>query len=141
MEKSNVTIRKHYATEKIPFSEVSSRFCWQSVPTHTRADRQKETNAACVNSSSTEICPLHWSVFLHLSLCFVLVPSTNYFFTVLPASHERTHILTHTHPNNKAALRVRGPQYIFCRLGSTASFKKEKTRRMPDRFPLLPLVK
>lgn len=32
-------------------------------------------------------------------------------------------------------------QYIFCRLGSTASFRNENTKRIPDRLPLFPLVK
>lgn len=32
-------------------------------------------------------------------------------------------------------------QYIFCRLGSTASFRNENTKRIPDRFPRFPFVK
>lgn len=33
------------------------------------------------------------------------------------------------------------PQYIFCRLGNTASLRNEKIRRIPDLLPLFPLVK
>lgn len=36
---------------------------------------------------------------------------------------------------------IPGFQKIFWRLGRTASLRKEKTRRIPERFPLFPLVK
>lgn len=48
MEESNVTIRKHCATDKIPLGEVSGRCCWQSVQTDRK--KQRKTNMACVNS-------------------------------------------------------------------------------------------
>lgn len=98
MEKSNVTIRKHYATEKIPsvrslVDVVGSQYA------------HRQTNMAVVNSSSTGLCPVHWSIlfFFRIGLRFVLVPSTDRFHsTVLPASHERT--------NTHALTRIRTPR-------------------------------
>lgn len=42
MEESNVTIRKHCATDKIPLGEVSGRCCWQSVQTD-RKNKERQT--------------------------------------------------------------------------------------------------
>lgn len=117
--------------------------------------RQRETNVACVNSSGLvqqealfcslvhPLCVCSSSNFGH---CFVLIPTrkTN-FSVVLPASHvnlQHIHKLTNPRrPRLHPPPRVLAPQYIFCRLGSTASLRKENTRRIPDLFPRLPLVK
>lgn len=110
--------------------------------------KQREKNVAYVNSTrglikqEAAFCPLVCPLcvfFFHFGRGFILVPSTKQISIVLPASLSSSSTVniqkTHLHP------RVRAAQYIFCRLGSTASLRKENTRRIPDLFPLLPLVK
>lgn len=71
----------------------------------------------------------------------VLVPSRNNFHCPSCFPFDLQHVLARPHWPPRQRPRLSSLQYIFCRLGSTASFRKENTRRIPDLFPRLPLVK
>lgn len=92
--------------------------------------RNRKTDMAC--SSPRPLQDVHRSVLLVSSSLWTLLKFKS---TVLPAWAIISQQI------NKLGLESISSQYIFCRLGSTASFRNENTKRIPDRFPLFPLVK
>lgn len=144
-----MTSRKHCATDKnqppLPFPHLPRRGLYQMLLA-VSTDRQKnkrETDVACVNSSNRKLCSLVRPLgvlFSHFGHCFSIQSRPDSDFSVVfPATPPPTP--TTPFDQTLTTPGAEPPQYIFCRLGSTASLRKENTRRIPDLFPLLPLVK
>lgn len=144
MEESNMTIRKRCATDKTPTKRslvdvVGSQY--------KQTEKQRYERGLCKlvqQEALLRSLVRHLSVLLfHFGHCFVFSPIQRknvQSLSCFPFNLQHIHSLTHT-LTPEVSPRVRAPQYIFCRLGSTASLRKENTRRIPDLFPLLPLVK